>query len=448
MIRVIIWVLILILSSIILLIDDLYFKVALTLVNFLLSFFIINKNNFTNNFLNPQSIFMLGFLLFLLGRFVGVIFEPNYLDSLFCTSFIFNYCASNAEIQRIFIYLNSILIFFSLGFVFIPKKIFLEEKEIIDKNKIYFIFVIGFLCSIFSIFDVIQNIKSAIGGGYLAIYSEQSAEYETPVSLVFNALSISVLAILYSKRNNQKCKFLFKILISIILVKMFLNILTGSRALFVSGVILLLWFLFSDKNFKMQHYLISIFSGISLVAFINKIASLSNARVIESNISGFMENLAYVFYNQGITLMVFNSSLRVESYPTLGFLKIIFPGIQVFYKYFGITERKDFNWSSYIVYNENIVAYFNGNGLGWSLYSDLYAFSFGYLFIFCLFIFLFSKFIVYVVSRKNSYNDGLVLILILTLFSINRSSISSLIFFIVVYTIIYIYCFKIRGMHR
>ncbi|MDC4861984.1 O-antigen polysaccharide polymerase Wzy, partial [Acinetobacter baumannii] len=66
--------------------------------------------------------------------------------------------------------------------------------------------------------------------------------------------------------------------------------------------------------------------------------------------------------------MVFDISLKYSDYPVLGYLKVILPGVQVLYSFFGVNERKDFNWSSYVVYNENISAYLNGNGLGWSLY--------------------------------------------------------------------------------
>lgn len=140
--------------------------------------------------------------------------------------------------------------------------------------------------------------------------------------------------------------------------------------------------------------------------------------------------------------MVFDISLKYSDYPILGFWKVVLPGIQIFYNIFGITDRKDFNWSSYVVYNENYGAYMNGNGLGWSIYSDFYAFSFGFLSLFCLFVFCFSRFIIKAIVSKNFYFNGIILIMVSTFFTINRSSISGFIFILFTYTLLYLFLVK------
>lgn len=424
--------------------DNFYYSIILTLANFSLCFYIINNNNLSKNILNPQSILMIGFLLFFLGRFIGVLFDVHYLPYTFCIDFIFNYCSDDYDKFNLIVYLNCILIFFAMGFVFPPKKIF-YNMIFPGYKPIFYVFLIGVFSTLFSLFDTIQNVYSAVNSGYLAIYAGQSEEYETPYSLLINTVSVSTLAILFSvKDRDDKINKFFKIVFYILIFKMVIGILSGSRASFISACLIMLWYLFRNREFLARHYFYLLGSSVFLITFINKIASLSNARIIDSTNRSFFENIAFVFYNQGITMMVFNSGLKLDTFPILGYLKVLFPGIQVLFKFFGVNERKDFNWSSYMVYNENIVAYYNGNGLGWSLYNDFYALSFGFLPLFCFFIFLFSRFVVKCVSVNGFYTQGLLFIFVTTFFTLNRSSISVLIFSIFVYSFIYLIIVKVR----
>lgn len=431
----------------IMLIDSyLYFSISLLIFNLFICFFVVNNNSLSKNIITPQTILLLGFSTLIFGRFFAVLLNSSYLETLFCINFIFYYCSTEDEIFRLFIYLHSILISFSLGFLFLPKvKKNIEKINHISKSKILILFVLGLLSIVYLIFDNFGKILLVLNSGYLALYDGQSEDYETPISLVINSFAVSCLALLFAlkKKDIQVNKY-FIILFFLYIFKLMMAIGTGSRSHFIAGVILLIWYIFYDRKLNFKHYLLLLLSFFVTALGVNSLASLSGARVVNNVELGFLEKISFIFYNQGISLMVFDISLKYSDYPVLGYLKVMLPGVQVLYSFFGVNERKDFNWSSYVVYNENISAYLNGNGLGWSLYSDFYAFSFGFLPIFCLLVFLFSRFIVKATYSNSLYYNGLVFVLVGTLFTINRSSVSGLIFIIIFYSVLYLFFVKSR----
>lgn len=412
------------------------FSIYFVIFNFLLSFIIINNNRINVNLINLQSIFMLGFLVFFLGRFIGVIINYNYLNELFCLDFIFNYCSSNDDVRYLFLILNLILISFASAFLLNinPKK--LRSSEVIflsiKKTKILILFYLFF--TIINIYQQFQSIIVAISNGYMALYANQADTYQTPFMMLFSVLSSTCLAFLYSVKDHVGKKKFYTLSI-IYIFSLFFGIATGSRASFISGLILLVWLIF--HNTKIKGYLYFILFAISgfLIGFINHLASFSGARPFEENINilnGIGENI----YSQGITLMIFNSSLYVENYPLLGGIKTLIPGIQVIYPFFGVSNRYEFDWGSYVTYFENKAAYEAGFGLGWSIFSDFYILSLGFLPLFCFLIFLFGRLIVKITNSNSNYSNGLKLLMVISLFSINRGQISPLIFSFVVYTII------------
>ncbi|QXA09890.1 oligosaccharide repeat unit polymerase [Acinetobacter pittii] len=432
--------------SILTLNNYLYFSVIFLVINLILSFFVVNNNNLSKNIINPQTVLLLGFSVLILGRFIAVLLDESYLEKLFCINFIFYYCSANDEILRLFLYLNSILISFSAGFIFLPKnKISKNLNLFIAPRRILILFILGLFSTFYLIFENFGKILLVLQSGYLALYEGQSEEYETPISLVINSLAVSCLALLYSiKKNNGKVGKYFHILFYLFLFKLMMAIGTGSRSHFIAGIILLIWYVFHERVLNFKHYIFLSLTFVVTALGVNSLAALSGVRAVDNIERSFLEKIAFIFYNQGTSLMVFDISLRYTDYPILGYLKVALPGIQVLYGFFGVNERKDFNWSSYVVYNENMTAYFNGNGLGWSLYSDFYAFSFGYILVFCLLVFLFARLIVKFTSNNNLYCSGIVLILISTFFTINRASISGLIFIFIIYSFLYLFFLKLK----
>ena len=423
----------------IVLFDNYFISSSLIIVNFILCFILVNLNKFSKNIINLQSLFLLGFFVFFLGRFPALLLKPALYNELYCLDFIFNYCEVESNIYYLNIILNLILISFSSAFIFTGKKS--EELTIetnkISKNKILFFYIIVFFSSLVSVNSVIESVFLAINKGYMALYANQAESYQTPFMLIITTISIAAMAVLYSAKDQIKPVF-FNLILSIFLLSMFLSVLTGSRSAFISSLLLIVWHIYKEKKINFVRYLILFLLSFLAIFSIDTIAALSGARPHQAN-ENILQNVADTLYNQGITLMVFNSSLNVNGYPILGYVKTLFPGIQVIFSQFGINERYDFDWSSYMTYHENRQAYLDGYGLGWSIFSDFYILSFGILPLFCFFIFIFGRFTIYIANGKSQFKSGLLFICVLSFFSLNRASVSPLIFVIIIYIIFCIY---------
>lgn len=427
------------------------FSIYLLIINFLISFFLVNMNNLNTNLINMQSIFLIGFLVFFLGRFVAFLLDPSLYDKLFCTDFIFNYCSSSTDINFLIFLLNLILVAFSMAFlskVNISRDVnYLDGNNIfINKNKKCLIYSLFFLSLGISFYHRLESIAMAISGGYMALYANQAESYETPFVMLLNVSATCSLALLYSLRKNLNSK-IFGVAVGLYILNLLIGITTGSRAAFIGGLILLIWMIFRNRRVKKIFYLFGIGICILVISGLNWLASLSGARAFGES-SNLLETVSETIYSQGITLMVFNSSIHTEGFSILGAIKTIIPGIQAIFPLFGITQRHEFDWSSYMTFTENKNAYQDGFGLGWSIYSDFYIFSLGFLPLFYLFIYLFGRLIVNLSKSSGYYNEGLIFIFILMLFSINRGQLSPLIFSMIVYSLLclFIGTLKVRKL--
>ena len=445
----VLWLVVMIIGSLfsilsIVIYDNYFFSSILILLVFSICFFLSNSNNKVKNFINLQSFFLLGFLLFFLGRMIAVLFNRNIGSSLFCIDFIFDYCEEGDGVLYLVFIINLILISFASAFVFSfntgrhsSKSTIVIDCKHVSKNKFFVIYLIGLLSLISVIFSTLDTVYLAINSGYMALYANQAESYTPPFFLLVSTISIASMAVIYSVREQFRPIY-FKFIFSIFILSMLLSVLTGSRSSFISGILLIVWHFYKNKSISFIRYLAISAAGLILIYFLDTIAALSGARPHDAN-GSFLKTLSETFYNQGITLMVFNSSINVESYPVLGYLKTLFPGVQVLFSQFGVTERYDFDWSSFMTYHENSEAYAAGFGLGWSIFSDFYVLSFGFLPIFCLLVFLLGKFVITVNNTESQFRIGLLFICILSFFSIVRSSISPLIFTIIIYLIFSLY---------
>jgi hypothetical protein len=267
----------------------LYFSISLLIFNLFICFFVVNNNSLSKNIITPQTILLLGFSTLIFGRFFAVLLNSSYLETLFCINFIFYYCSTEDEIFRLFIYLHSILISFSLGFLFLPKvKKNIEKINHISKSKILILFVLGLLSIVYLIFDNFGKILLVLNSGYLALYDGQSEDYETPISLVINSFAVSCLALLFAlkKKDIQVNKY-FIILFFLYIFKLMMAIGTGSRSHFIAGVILLIWYIFYDRKLNFKHYLLLLLSFFVTALGVNSLASLSGARVVNNVELGF-----------------------------------------------------------------------------------------------------------------------------------------------------------------
>ncbi len=292
----------------------------------------------------------------------------------------------------------------------------------------------GVLAGLYTSFGTIQSIFKAISSGYLSLYSGQIEEYSSPINLIIMVFFNATVALIFSYRNKINNK-LFYFILAIFLFNLVISILSGSRANFVSALLVILWFMMGEKKVSLKKILIT--ATLILSVFLtNSIASITGARGASEDNSGFYTKIVEeIFYNQGITMMVFNMGVIENDYPILAYIKTIVPGSQIIYSWFSPVYQYELSFSQHLMYKLSPSLFYDGYGLAWSLLGDFYAFSFGLIFLFFLYNYIWGR-IIYFVSAGygvNTFYNGMYFCFLISIFILNRFSISSFLVLIMFY---------------
>ena len=416
--------------------NDLFISYTIVL-NLILSFYLSFRLSPDKTRIKLSFVYLLGFSLFVCGRFFSNILG---IDETYCFDFGYSYCLKSTEVIYSGVLINTALIFYNLGFILSKKNkinnVEVQRNEFEYLNyKIYYIFLlIGILCGGYTLIGTIDSIYKAIAYGYLSLYSGQVEEYSSPIDLIIMVLFNAIVALSFALREKAGNR-IFYFLFFIFLINLLASVLAGSRANFVSAVLILMWFSLGENKIKLSKVIfITILS--STIFLTNIIASLSGARsASDQNVSFYNKIAEDIFYNQGITMMVFNMGVQEDSYPTLAYIKTIIPGSQIVYSWFFKVYQYDLSFSQYLMYKLSPGLFYQGYGLAWSLLGDFYAFSFGFIGLFFIYNFLWGR-IIYIVSDKyenGCYYKGLYFCFLMSIFILSRFSISSFLVLIVFY---------------
>ncbi len=302
------------------------------------------------------------------------------------------------------------------------------------------------LLGFYTLHNTFQSILKAINYGYLALYSGQIEAYTSPVGLIVMVLFNAIVAICFSFRHVIDKK-LFFLIVSVFVFNLCVSVLAGSRANFVSAVLILIWILMGEKKVNVARISIGFLFIISLF-LTNYFASLTGARVaVEDDSSLYKKIIEDIFYNQGITMMVFNMSIREDGYPLLAYVKTIIPGSQIVFSWFSEVYNYQLSFSQHLMYKISPQLFYEGYGLAWSLLGDFYLFSFGFIFVFFFYNFIWGR-VLFIVSscfHKDSFYKGLYFCFLSSIFIINRFSISSFLVLIAFY-FFYLNWLKLNGV--
>lgn len=415
--------------------------IFLTLSNYIISFIVVNRNK--RNIINISNFFLLGVGLLILGRFIGYLIYPDYFDIhyIFCNDFFFSYCLSPIEAIKALLFFNFSIVCFCIGYIksveigHVNNSIIGTSLQVRSK-KISFLVISSYILLAILYFSSLKQIILAVSQGYLAIFKEQAEAYQPPLILIANSLLIAILSIFYSiKKDIISIRLHFKILFFAFCLLGLLSIITGGRTGFITTILVIIWYLWSDKKIKLRTYYSLGILSIIVLGFTNQIAELSGARVTGST-SGLRANIADTFYSQGGTFMIANAAINMENPPVLGYLKTILPGIQIIFPYLGYDNRYEFDWSSYLAYSTDRTLYESGSGLGWSIFADFYHISFKLLPLYGLLLIIWGYFINKIDSQNSSKSLSIAFILSFYAFSLSRNSISPIIFTLICFYII------------
>lgn len=402
-------------------------------LNITVAFYLLYKYSPDSTQIKLSFIYLLGFSLFICGRFFANIFGS---EETFCFDFGYKYCLSQIETLYSFLLINSSILFFLFGYLSVsPRRGSSKIQSNYFNNKIiYLYFVLGVLAGLYTSFGTIQSIFKAISSGYLSLYSGQIEEYSSPINLIIMVFFNATVALIFSYRNKINNK-LFYFILAIFLFNLVISILSGSRANFVSALLVILWFMMGEKKVSLKKILIT--ATLILSVFLtNSIASITGARGASEDNSGFYTKIVEeIFYNQGITMMVFNMGVIENDYPILAYIKTIVPGSQIIYSWFSPVYQYELSFSQHLMYKLSPSLFYDGYGLAWSLLGDFYAFSFGLIFLFFLYNYIWGR-IIYFVSAGygvNTFYNGMYFCFLISIFILNRFSISSFLVLIMFY---------------
>lgn len=415
---------------------DVIFSISLVL-NLLLSFIILWKNSPDEYLVKLSMVYLGGFALFIGGRYIANIFG---IEDIYCYDFGYFYCLSTNEKIKLNFLINGSLISFIIGFLYKPNNFSSLRKsndQYFNKKVLSAIIALSFVTGAFSIYFQLETVAIAIKGGYLALYEAQGEVYKAPFALISNTIFVASLATIYSVNKNIK-PFIFYSLVSIFIVGQLLGVLTGARSGFINALIILLWLFLGNKKISPKKILV--LASIPFILLVtNYLSSLSGARVTTSGGSLYDTIILEIFYGQGTSMMVFGIGSLETDYPVLAYLKTIFPGIQIIYSFFTDINNYELSFSQSLSYRLAPSVYYDNMGWGWSLLGDFYAFSFGSSILFLIYNFIWGKFLfkISLLNNSNIYYRGLFFCFLITVFSINRASISYLVFLVFLYTVFY-----------
>lgn len=337
--------------------------------------------------------FQLTFCLFIGGRFFAYLLNPNLDIEIFEPTFFFDYTVSSERKIEIYSYVLLFVIFSILGYSSVRKRngikplLNLSVGQTAAKNisKIgNILFPIFCICTIYSSLGML--VKAVSGGGYLVLYAGQSNEYAAGGSFIPNLiLFFFSFAFVYgneSLRRNYLILYLFNSII---------NLMIGTRG----GIGAL--FLFVIWLYSLRHKINLVKLGLVILGALVLLLCLFSfsVRADEEGAGPFslktlMDAISIFLYTNGISLMVFDASRLIDTYPSVAYLQTFVPGATWLWGLMGNSlQPQDFSFSYHMCYELNPSLFVSGSGLGWTILSDIYLFSFR-----CMPIFMLLSFIV------------------------------------------------------
>lgn len=229
------------------------------------------------------------------------------------------------------------------------------------------------------------------------------------------------------------------IFFSVLILGMAATIMTGARYGFVSALALLVWVYFRGKNINFIRFSIFLLVLMLVPYFINLLLGLTTRSAYEGSVKGFVADL---FYTQGITLMVFDLSTKVDGYPIHGYLKTIFPGLQIVVSKIAEIYPFESSFPHYLTYKVSPALYADGYGFGWSLLSDMKVFGVIYP-VFFVFSYLWGQLLRRMDGPRSLFMMGVSFCFAVQIFAISRTSLSTLWAMVVAYAML-VYLGRIR----
>lgn len=328
-----------------------------------------------NRRIQPYILFYLTFGLFIGGRFWANLL--GYKEDIWKSVYFFSYHLNKEDkvllLKQVigFICCSSIGYWLSKCTRQTKAKLDINLSQTTNKlidimlNRLYILFFA------YAIFLNIKKLKEALQYGYLSLYiGKQSNDFSTGASLFYAVMNICLgIAMGYGNKSNRRNYLILMIINSLFMI------VIGSRSAFGATMLVLLWLYSQYHKINLKKTLLLCCLCMLLLLTVFTFSLRSSEIGLQTNAWDIL--LAFI-YDQGISLMVFDASKLIDSYPIMPYFTSLFPGIPGLSKFLTGETYSPFetSFSGYMCVSLNPEMYFNGHALGWTILSDIYLFSF------------------------------------------------------------------------
>ena len=387
---------------------------------------------------NLYSIFYISFLLFIGGRFIATIFNPD--TDTFLLDFFITYRLDNLGITKLVFTIIIALTSMELGLYFAQvnknaivtqNKLFKREKKLSNIIVLTSILIIVAL----TILLLKQNLALVSKLGYMALYASQGEAIQASWTSLLLTFTYVFLGITLT-HSSKKIKLFYLVLFGI---NCTIQALMGVRGAIVIYLLFLLW-IKHDYGQKQPNLLsLGLFLA-SILGFLNFILPIFSIRSISTDDS-LMLQISSFFYNQGNSLMIFDASTKIDNYSIIPAIQSFLPGSSYLISLINHNLPNYYiSFGRYLSYQLNPSLYNQGFGTGWSLLSDFYVFSGGFILLFSAYNFIWGWFInkLEILSIHNQTYKRILITIAPSIIFIPRAGISSIIPLIIYAMVIYI----------
>lgn len=154
-----------------------------------------------------------------------------------------------------------------------------------------------------------------------------------------------------------------------------------------------------------------------------------------------LEELAWFCYFQGSSLVYSGAAMRLDHFPAEAYFQSFIPGFsQINARLHPDTPVSDYYFPHYLAKTFSEEKYNQGFGIGWSMFSDFHALSFGSLIGYVLVAFVFGALLSYffIAAETSALFLGALVCVFLKLMLLPRSGVYSVLPYIVVYALLYV----------
>ncbi|OPK07609.1 O-antigen polysaccharide polymerase Wzy [Pseudomonas sp. VI4.1] len=210
--------------------------------------------------------------------------------------------------------------------------------------------------------------RSVHNEGYISLYKAASSDFTTRGSTAAQYGLLLALGLAFASR----IKWLGWCILGLLAIYYIANLQLGVRGGIMGFALLCVW---------LFHTQIRRIDRIALVGLPVLLAGLIILAAIGPRAAHFGENTAvflpWFIDNQGLTALYIHSSMQIDTYPSLAYLHSIFPATPIVAKLLGISIPLDQLYFGQFLSKAVLSgdAYGQGFGMGWSLFSDFYAYT-------------------------------------------------------------------------